>query len=492
MNKPSRTTLRMLGLAVAAIGLLGVGVLGGVCLAGRAPAAKSAMAAIGEKQVLFWYDPMVPDQHFDKPGKSPFMDMQLRPRYASETSAEAGVQIDPGAVQNLGARIVAVEKGNIAASVTASGVIAFNERDVAVVQARAGGFVAKTYRRAVGDRVNAGDPLVDLRAPEWSSAIAEYLALRGGPADLSAAARRRLDMLGVPASAIGAAEKSGVGPQVFTVVAPNAGVITALDVREGMTIAPGAMLATINGYSPVWLLVSAPQGVSAALQPKAKAVAHLAAFPGRTFNGTIEALLPVASAASRTIGVRIALANPDGRLRPGMTAEVTLFDPTSRDVLQIPSEAVIRTGRRTLVMAALDKGRFMPTEVQVGAASGDKVEIISGLQEGQKIVASGQFLIGSEASLAGILDQPLPKTGTAAEAAKQHVGAGKVIAIDAAGVTISHGPIASMSWPAMNMHFAWGPAGPAKDVAVDEPVDFAFHQDRAGYVLDAITRRATP
>ncbi len=474
MNIRGANTRRVL----AGLAVLIAGVAIGVWLIPHGPA---PTPDTGGRAILYWYDPMVPDQHFDKPGKSPFMDMQLAPRYADEAAA-GGVQIDPTMMQNLGVRLVTIEKGPLAVAVRAAGVIDYNGRDIAVVQARQGGFVAKTHRRAPGDIVAAGDPIVDLRIPEWTAALAEYLALRKGDSGIATAARQRLTLLGVPEAAIAAATPDSRAPDTFTVRAPISGAITALDVREGMSVAPGAAIATINGLSPVWLTVAVPQGAAGPVQPGGRATARLSAFPGEAFEGRIEAVLPAANAASRAVEVRIALANPSGRLRPGMTGDVELTEAQPREALLVPSEAVIRTGQRTLVLVADDAGRYEPVEIIAGARSGEQTEIVSGLGAGQKVVASGQFLIDSEASLAGVVAR---LSGGAADDATPFEGRGRITALDDTGVTLAHGPVAGLNWPAMTMAFRWG-QGERQSLAVGDEVAFSFHKKGADYVIDTI------
>jgi Cu(I)/Ag(I) efflux system membrane fusion protein len=467
--------------AAAALGLIAVGVAVGVWIIPREAPARDA----DTRQVLYWYDPMVPDQHFEKPGKSPFMDMQLIPRHAGEPEAAPGVRIDPGMTQNLGVRVVAVERGPVTTTIRASGVIDYNGRDVAVVQARQGGFVDRSWRRAPGDVITAGDPLVDLRVPDWTAALAEYLALRQGDNAIARAARQRLVMLGVSDSVVATAESQGRAPAVFTIRAPITGALTALDARDGMTIAPGAAIATINGLTPVWLTVSVPQAAAAPLQRGDRAVTRLAAFPGETVTGRIEAVLPSANAASRTVEVRVALPNPSGRFRPGMSGDVELSDATPRQALLVPSQAVIRTGKRTVVIVEASAGRFEPVEITMGASMGDRTEVISGLGEGQRVVVSGQFLIDSEASLTGVIARL-----SASPMANQPLAAhGKVAAIDAAGVTLVHGPVAALNWPAMTMTFRWSASG-ATPLKVGDEVDFTFHKEGADFVIDTLTRAA--
>lgn len=452
----------------------------------------NAPASQGERAVLYWYDPMVPDQHFDRPGRSPFMDMDLVPRYADEGPAEAGVRIDPGVAQNLGVRLAAVESAPVSRTVTAAGVIAFNERAVAVVQARAAGFVERSYGRAVGDVVSAGAPIVDIRVPEWTAAQAEYLALRGAGGDLAAAARRRLSMLGMPASLIERVERDGAPRAVVTITAPVAGAITALDIRNGMTIMQGAPLATINGVSPVWLVVSLAQADAGIARPGGRVTARVPAYPGESFAGRIESVLPAADRATRTIEVRIALSNPRGRLRPGMTAEAELSEGDARPALLVPAEAVIQTGRRTVVIVALDNGRFAPTEIALGRRSGDRIEVSRGLSEGQRVVASGQFLIDSEASLTGALERLEASSATPQAADGTHQATGHITAINGANIAIAHGPVPSLQWPGMTMAFVLERDALGRGLRVGDSVQFQFRQEGSRYIVSEIKKTEAP
>lgn len=488
--KPRASRLALI-VSAAAVTALVIGAGGYWLGASRTP--QPATQSSAGRTVLYWYDPMVPDQHFDAPGKSPFMDMQLVPRYSNEAPDTAGVRVDPGVAQNLGVRLATVERAQVAHAVTAAGVIAFNGRNIANVQARAGGFVERTHGRAIGDVVQAGAPIIDIRVPEWAAAQAEFLAVRGAGPDLAGAARQRLIMLGMPASLVERVERDGAPRPVFTVVAPITGAITALDAREGMTVMPGASLASISGLSPVWLVASMPQGDVGAARPGARAIATLAAYPGESFSGRIESVLPAADAATRTIEVRIALANPQGRLRPGMTGEVRIEDPSARQMLLVPIEAVIRTGTRTMVIVANESGGYVPTEVALGRQSGDNVEIRSGLAEGQRIVASGQFLIDSEASLSGALSRLQASSSTSSETTPaMHDAAGRVTAISATSITIAHGPVASLNWPAMTMQFELPRPDLATGIRVGDQVAFRFYQGSAGYVVDAINKTGAP
>lgn len=487
----SRATRRWTAIIAAGAAVIGVSAAAGYWLgqsrgSGTGPGTGQADAA-----VLYWYDPMVPDQHFDKPGKSPFMDMELVPRYANEAPDTTSVRIEPGVAQNLGLRLAVVERKLVQARVFAAGTLTFNARDVTVIEARASGFVEQARPLAIGDIVRAGDVLADLRIPAWTGAIAEYLALqRSDDSTLVAASRQRLLMLGVPEADIKRAEQAGVAPSTFAIRASIGGAVTALGVRDGMTINQGAPIASINALSPVWLVASVPQAIAGQLKPGAGVAATLPAFPGETLRGTIESILPQASMASRTIEVRIALPNPGGRLRPGMTAEVDLSGGEAREVLVAPAEAVIRTGRRSVVIVASNEvGRFMPVEVELGGAFGDDVEIVSGLDAGQRVVASGQFLIDSEASLTGVLARLRSASGPPASSGGSFTSVGRVTGADATGVTLAHEPVPELNWPGMTMRFGWGAAGPVAGIEPGDEVDFRFREGGAGYELETITPR---
>ncbi|MDE2623600.1 MAG: efflux RND transporter periplasmic adaptor subunit, partial [Betaproteobacteria bacterium] len=287
---------------------------------GAAPATAAAQPAKA-RTVLYWYDPMMPDQHFAAPGKSPFMDMELMPRYADEEGTGGAVTIDPAMVQNLGIRTAPVVQGTLQRSLFATAALQLDERQVAVVQARAAGFVERVYARAPGDVVGQGAPLVDLLVPDWTGAQHEFLALLNtGDPQLTAAGRERLTLLGMPTELIARVEKTRTPQAVVTVRAPLAGVIETLDVREGMAVSPGATLAKLNGLSTVWLEAAVPEAQASDVKVGDAVGATFAAYPGVSFEGRVSALLPEMNSDSRTLRVRVELPNRDGRLRPGMFA----------------------------------------------------------------------------------------------------------------------------------------------------------------------------
>lgn len=474
-----------LRLAAAVLALVAGGAGYGIAHLGGTETAPAQTADAGRKP-LYWYDPMVPSQHFNKPGKSPFMDMQLVPKYADEGGGNAsGVRIDPATSQTLGLRTAVVRRGELASSITATGTIDFNQRNVAIVQARAGGFVQRIYGRAPGDVVGVGAPLADILVPEWGGAQAEFLAVRRtGNAALTQAARQRLMLLGMPSGTIASVERTGRSHNVVTISTPTGGVIKTLDVRAGMTLTAGQTLAEVNGLGTVWLNAAVPEAIAGPLRPGQAVQATLAAFPGEILSGRVSAILPQTQADSRTLTVRIELPNRGGRLRPGMFATVS-FGGSAQPALLVPSEALIRTGKRTLVMLALDKGRYRPAEVQTGRESGGNTEILAGVAEGEKIVASGQFLIDSEASLSGVEARPIggstpPAAGKPAAPAALHETVGKIEQLTANSVTLSHEPVPAIGWPAMTMTFQLPDASIARGLKTGDHVRFGFDRPPAG------------
>lgn len=451
------------------------------------------------RKILHYRDPMAPATKFDKPGKSPFMDMMLVPVYA-----EGGGDADQGKVnisarvqQNLGVRTAVVTEGALSPEVAAVGNIAFNERDQAIVQARASGFVERLHVRATLDRVGKGQPLVDLYVPDWIAAQEEFLSLRqmqgADLAPLVDAARQRMRLAGMSDEQVRLVERSGRTQARITIVAPVGGVVTELTVREGMTVMAGAPLFRINGLGTVWANAEVPESQAALLRPGTRVVAQTAAAPGKAYEGRVQALLPDINATTRTLKARVELSNPGQTLVPGMFVSIRFMDLRAGKTLLVPTEAVIQTGRRAVVMLAEADGRFRPVDVQTGIEAGGQTEVKSGLQAGQKVVVSSQFLIDSEASLRGLearLNQAPGAAGAAGAAAPaaRYQAQGKLEAIDQETLTIAHGPIPALKWGAMTMEFR-KPASALPKLAVGDSVAIEFSMEPDGTAqLTRVTR----
>jgi membrane fusion protein, copper/silver efflux system len=370
------------------------------------------------RRILYYHDPMVPGNQFDKPAKSPFMDMMLVPVYADGGGDGGGgsgagegstVTVSPRLQQNLGVRTAPVTEGTLSPPVTAVGSIAFNERDQATVQARATGYVERLHVRATLDRVTKGQALAELYVPDWIAAQEEFLSVRRMQgtdlAPLVDAARQRMRQVGMNEAQIAQVDSSGRPQPRFTLVAPIGGVVTELVAREGMTVMAGTTLFRLNGLGTVWANAEVPESQAALLRPGTRVRAKSPAVPGVTLDGQVQALLPEVNPTTRTLKARLELANPGGRLVPGMSVQMQFTDLRADKALLIPTEAVIQTGRRTVVIVVDGEGRsghFRPVEVEIGTESGGQTEVKRGLQAGQRVVVSSQFLIDSEARLKGV------------------------------------------------------------------------------------------
>lgn len=465
------------------------------------------------KTVLYWYDPMAPGQKFDKPGKSPFMDMQLEPKYADEGGGEAnkdseaaGVTISSQTTQNLGIRLEKVATRSFGESLSAIGRIEPDERRFYAVQTRTPGFVERLFVRAVGDPVSKGQKIAEIYAPELLAAQQEYLALLAlnnidNDGSLKQAARSRLKLLGMSEGEVAAISKTGKASPRFGVYAPASGVLTELGVREGGQLMAGSSLMQISDLSQVWLIAEVPERDAARLKPGLAVEAQLQSLPGEVFKGKVSYLYPMLNETSRTLQVRIELPNRQNHLRPGMYANVVLLGQT-HEALSAPSESIIATGKRKVVIVKEAHG-YRPVEVETGQERDSYTEILSGLSEGEEVVASGQFLIDSEASLSGVLarlskqdeavDKNMPNKTPDQATAKMPKGRGKVIEIDAKSgkLTLAHEPIEDLGWPAMTMGFKVKDSKQLEKLKAGDEVEFDLKADeQEQYMIERIGKQA--
>jgi Cu(I)/Ag(I) efflux system membrane fusion protein len=367
-------------------------------------------AASDEHKPLYWFDPMKPQQHFDQPGKSPYMDMQLVPKYPDDATGSAGapagrIAIDPRVVQNLGLRLAAVERGSFARGVDTVGVVAVDEHRIEAIEVRQPGWVEELDVRAAGDSVRRGQRLAGVYAPDLLATQQELLIARhSGDPQLIEAARHRLGLFGLSATQIAHIEKTGQAERRVDYFAPFDGYVMDLGARHGAAVAPGTVLFQLAALDSVWINAEVPETQAAWIKTGDQATAELPALPGEQFQGQIDYLYPELMPATRTLKVRVVVKNISLRLRPGMFAAVHLRGVALDQVLTVPTEAVIKTGTRSVVIVADDGTHFRPALVRVGAEHAGRSEILEGLSAGQNVVASGQFLIDSEASLRGAFE----------------------------------------------------------------------------------------
>ncbi|AOI77021.1 efflux RND transporter periplasmic adaptor subunit [Burkholderia sp. NRF60-BP8] len=498
----TQSLMRAALIASAGAALAGAGYFAGVrhATGGAATVAMPAAAPSGvpaqqaSRKVLYWHDPMVPNQHFDKPGKSPFMDMQLQPVYADEGGAAAGVRIDPGLQQNLGIRYATVRRRQTAAGFDAVGTTQFDEARAVVVQSRVTGYIDRLYARAPMQRIAKGARVASLFVPDWLAPQEEYLALKRGGMDGSVldAARARMRALSIPDGMIAALDRTGRAQTHVVLSAPETGVVSELNVRDGAMVAPGQTLVKIAGLSTLWLIVEVPEALALNVQPGMSVDATFAGDPARHFGGRIREVLPGISTGSRTLQARVEIDNASQKLTPGMLMRVRVAENETVSRLLVPSEAVIATGRRTIVIVKLGDGRLQPVSVTVGNDVGGDTEVLGGLNEGDTVVASGQFLIDSEASLKSVLPRLERAAGASSAASSATASApvyettGKVEKVTADDITFSHQPVPALGWGAMTMAFGKPSVRAFPDVKPGQTVRFAFTQTDDGYRLTKV------
>ncbi|OIQ91988.1 cation efflux system protein CusB precursor [mine drainage metagenome] len=415
----NRHAVALAGAALAAAAAAAAGYWAGAHH--MAPAGAAPHAPAPARKVLYWYDPMAPDKHFDHGGASPLMpSMQLVPKYAD--AADGGgaptVRIDPRVQQNLGLRTALVRVAALAPSVRVPAVVDWDRRRSQVVSARAAGVLSRLYVRAPFDRVRAGQALAVLESPQWASAIAELRALEHAQSPqahaLLAAARQRLRVLGISEAEIAGLDHAPAGGIVLR--APVSGTVSVLDVRAGQSVEAGSELMRIDDPSRLWVDARIPQAEVAGVDAGTPVRIEVDAFPGRVYHGRVEALLPEVDPATRAQTARIALANPGGELAPGMFATVELSPRGGTPHPLVPDQALISTGTHNRVIVDLGGGRLQPRDVRVGASADGYTEVLAGLSGGERVVTSAQFLVDSEAELDGALARLQPPQPVASAA----------------------------------------------------------------------------
>lgn len=360
----------------------------------------ATFAADDEKEILYWVAPMDANYRRNKPGKSP-MGMELVPVYAdADDNDTTTVTIAPEVIQNLGIRTATAERSRLWRSIDTVGYVDYDESKVSHIHLRTEGWIENLAVQSEGERVNRGDRLFDLYSPELVNAQEEFIqALKAGNQGLIRASRDRLQALGIAGSQIKQLEKHRKASQSIPVYAPQDGVVSSLSVRDGMFIKPASRVMSLADLSSMWLLAEVFESQADWVRVGQPAEVKLAFLPGRTREGKVEYIYPSLDPKTRTLKARLRFANPDEALKPNMYANVKIYAGAKEDIIVIPVEALIRTGRESRVIIARDAGRFASRTVTAGIESGDWVEILAGIEPDEEVVTSGQFLIDSEASL---------------------------------------------------------------------------------------------
>jgi len=400
--------------------------------------ARGSGPCAGGAEPLYWKAPMDPTYVREAPGKSP-MGMDLVPVCADEAGAAAGggIRIASGLIQSMGVRTARVERRDLARTIRAVGRVDYDERRVAHVHTKIQGWIEQLSVDYEGQMVERGEPLLEIYSPELVATQEELLVaaryrdetakspfedVRESGVHLFEATRRRLELWDIAERDIDRLLESGVIRKNLTLYSPARGVVTHLRVREGMEVGPNQNLYTIADLSHVWVYADVYEYELPWVAVGQKGVVELSYLPGTEFEGVVSFVYPFLDPKTRTARVRIEIDNPEHVLKPDMFANVRIETETRKDVLVVPDEAVLRSGRRSLVMVALGDGRFAPREVTLGLESGDgSLEVRTGLRESEEIVTSGQFLIDSESRLREAVQKML-EPGARGDAAAGQVG----------------------------------------------------------------------
>jgi Cu(I)/Ag(I) efflux system membrane fusion protein len=473
------------------IGLAGGVLISNYTILGEPLDLKSIGEKPAEKKPLYWVAPMDPNFRRNEPGKSP-MGMDLLAVYADD-SASNTVSISAVVEQNLGVRTSKAERRSLWRKVEATGYIGFDESRLSQINVRTEGWVQRLLVETEGERVKKGQLLFEFYSPQLVNAQKEYIqAKRRNENRMVTAAEQKLLALGMAASGIQRLNQSGKVSESIQVLAPQDGIITSLNVQEGIFIKPATEVMSLADLSSVWLQAGVFESQAEWVAEAQSAEARLNYMPGEVFSGRVDYVYPVLDPVTRSLQVRLRFENPGERMKPNMYARVTIFGKSHPGALSIPREALIRGAQFDRVVVALDDGHFVVREVISGIESGEWVEITSGLKVGDEVVTSSQFLIDSEASMAGSIQRLDSSNMMDGEtAAKVVFGSGIVQAIDseARRIRVSHGPIEDLGWAAMTMEFDVLPGVGLESVQIGQNIRFELHASAVGdYQINIVNK----
>jgi Cu(I)/Ag(I) efflux system membrane fusion protein len=499
--------IRHLGLALVVIAALGAGYWAGKSRVGAgdtansaaAPAASGVVGEAGQKaprKLLYYRNPMgLPDTSPVPKKDSMGMDYIAVYEGEDEPSAKAGeIRISTEKVQKLGVKTEAAAVRELARRVAAAGRVEIDERRVHTVTAKFEGWVERLHVNATGQPVGKGQALFEVYSPELVSAQREYAVaakgvaamkdasaeMQSGMKQLAEASLTRLRNWDISEEQVKALAAGAEAKRTLSFRAPAGGVVIEKKAVAGMRFMPGEMLYQIADVSAVWVLADVFERDIGAIKPGQKVKVGINAYPEKSFTGTVAYIYPTLKPETRTVPVRIELANPGGLLKPGMYANVDLAVGGAARVLTVPVSAVIDSGTRQIVLLQKAAGRFEPREVKLGQRSDDYVEVREGIAEGDAVVVAANFLIDAEsnlkAALSGLTAAPAATPDKATKSSVSHQAVGTLEAIDVKNgtVTVTHAPVASLSWPAMTMDFILANPGLVAKFKAGAPITIEF------------------
>jgi len=450
----------------------------------------------GEKKILYWVAPMDPAYRRDGPGKSP-MGMDLVPVY--NEGGGVSVKISPAVENNMGVRTAMVERKRLWRRIDTVGYVDFDENKISHIHMRTKGWIEKLEVKSEGERVSKGQLLFEIYSPELVNAQEEYIqALRSKNSILIEASSDRLKALGIPGRQVQQLKQTKRARQYVPIYAKQDGIVSKLNVREGMFVDPMREVMSLADLSSVWLLAEVFESQADWVKVGQSAEVRLSYLPGREWEGKVEFIYPSLNQKTRTLKVRLRFDNPNEALKPNMFANVTIYGGAKNNLIIIPREALIRAGAEERVIIAEGDGRYSPRIVTAGIESGDFVEVVSGLSEGDRVVTSGQFLIDSEASLkASLARMSAPKSPSGNMMDKitemqneSVVGNGAVSEVISAErkIKIAHEPIDALDWPSMNMFFEVKEGVSLDQLKTNDKVRFELEKGANGYVITSINK----
>ena len=449
---------------------------------GRVPTTVDTTKA--ERRILYYRNPMGLSDTSPAPKKDA-MGMDYVPVYDGDAVQEDGaISISVEKVQKLGVKSEAATLRSLNKTIHATGRIEIDERRTYTIAPKFEGWVEHLYVNSTGQTVSRGQALFDVYSPDLVSAQREYTnatqgeaklenadeETRAGMKQLADASLARLKNWDITPGEIKQLS-TGISKRSLTFYAPVSGIVLEKKAVQGMRFQPGEPLYQIADLSQVWVLADISEQDIGQVRTGSIARVNIDAYPDKSFEGKIAFVYPTLNSVTRTVQVRVEIANPQGLLKPSMFADVILPVGSRAQVLTVPASAVIDSGVRQVVLVQLAQGRFAPRTVTLGSRSNDYVEILDGISAGEQVVTSALFLIDAEsnlkAALGGLGDHaahggstPLVKDHSAQTAEPKsatigHQAAGILNGINADGsASITHEPIKSLGWPGMTMDFA--------------------------------------
>ncbi len=353
-----------------------------------------------EKKILYWVAPMDANYRRDKPGQSP-MGMDLVPVYAeSEEVVPNVVKINSAVQQNIGVKTIKVSRGDLWRKIKTVGYVDYDDNLISHIHIRTEGWIEKLQVRAVGDRVKKDQLLMTIYSPELIRAQQDFIrVLSHDGQSLSYAAERNLIALGMSQRQLKVLRKTKKVTQTINIYAQQNGVIKRLSVRDGMYVTPSNELMSIVDLSSVWIQTNVFESQSSWIKEGQEMQAVLTAYPQQQWQGKVDYIYPDLDPITRSLKVRLQVANKDFKLKKEMYAEVFINAGQIKNALIIPKQAVIRDGQDERVIVSLGQGSFRAQQIKTDVEIDDQIVVLSGLKEADEIVTSAQFLIDSEASL---------------------------------------------------------------------------------------------